>query len=105
MSGVFDRPPGNVFRVPPGTFDQMLTDLDRPAQIIEPLAELAKAIPHDHQTHVEGCFRCDLSRNETPVTPICPECEQGKHGNCDGTAWDDELDELTTCRCNDHAHC
>lgn len=31
----------------------------------------------------------------------CPECVQGKHGNCDGTAWDDERDCLTICSCMD----
>lgn len=36
--------------------------------------------------------------------PICPECAQGKHRNCDGTAWDDQADERTTCACPDEAH-
>lgn len=31
--------------------------------------------------------------------PICPECRQGKHMNCDGHAWDDEADRLTDCGC------
>lgn len=30
---------------------------------------------------------------------VCPECEQGKHGNCDGTAWDDNADAETECGC------
>lgn len=29
---------------------------------------------------------------------VCPECEQGKHGNCDGTALD-EHDEIVGCQC------
>ena len=29
----------------------------------------------------------------------CPECAQGKHGNCDGRAWDLELDEPAICEC------
>lgn len=29
----------------------------------------------------------------------CPECEQGKHGNCDGWAWDFDADEKTQCQC------
>lgn len=33
------------------------------------------------------------------LLPTCPECKTGKHGNCDGTAWDNEADELTTCGC------
>lgn len=40
----------------------------------------------------------------TPVTakthrPICPECRDGKHKNCDGTAWDFVADELVDCGC------
>lgn len=31
--------------------------------------------------------------------PTCPECDQGKHGNCDGTAWDFAEDEPTICCC------
>lgn len=30
---------------------------------------------------------------------FCPECAAGKHQNCDGTAWDHEADEPTTCTC------
>lgn len=36
------------------------------------------------------------------TTPICPECTQGKHHNCDGTAWDHDRDELAACRCGDY---
>ena len=31
--------------------------------------------------------------------PRCPECVQGKHGNCDGTAYDDVVDEIVECGC------
>lgn len=30
---------------------------------------------------------------------VCPECEQGKHANCDGWAWDFDADEKTQCQC------
>lgn len=30
---------------------------------------------------------------------LCPECRQGKHGNCDGTTWDTERDEEADCPC------
>ena len=30
---------------------------------------------------------------------VCPECEQGKHGNCDGWAWDFDADDKTQCQC------
>ena len=26
-------------------------------------------VPHDHSEFVEGCFRCDLSRDEAAVLP------------------------------------
>lgn len=32
--------------------------------------------------------------------PCCPECRDGKHGNCDGTAWDNVRDRPTDCRCD-----
>jgi hypothetical protein len=34
-----------------------------------------------------------------PQLWVCPECEQGKHGNCDGWAWDFDADEKTQCQC------
>ena len=30
---------------------------------------------------------------------ICPECETGKHGNCNGEAWDYAADMGTDCEC------
>lgn len=30
---------------------------------------------------------------------VCPECGQGKHGNCNGWAWDFDADEKTQCQC------
>lgn len=35
---------------------------------------------------------------------VCPECEQGKHDNCNGDAWDDQADELTSCDCAGRGH-
>jgi hypothetical protein len=40
----------------------------------------------------------------TTAKPVCPECQQGKHGNCDGTAWDEGRDEISLCRCEDPMH-
>lgn len=34
----------------------------------------------------------------------CPECEAGKHGNCDGTSWDNELDHEIPCPCEQRGH-
>lgn len=51
----------------------------------------------------------DASRREYPslyadrmdenLAPVCPECRDGKHGNCDGTAWDDHEDAPASCSC------
>lgn len=37
---------------------------------------------------------------------ICRECREGKHVNCDGTAWSVTLDQSVECDCEDlsHAH-
>ena len=30
----------------------------------------------------------------------CPDCEQGKHANCTGDAWDNDTDAPTVCPCS-----
>ena len=40
----------------------------------------------------------------TAIKPVCPECTQGKHGNCDGTAWDEARDEVALCHCTEEGH-
>jgi hypothetical protein len=30
----------------------------------------------------------------------CPDCEQGKHQNCTGEAWDTIKDDFTVCPCS-----
>lgn len=35
---------------------------------------------------------------------ICPECVQGKHGNCNGEAWDMLVDGPTQCACAEVQH-
>jgi RecJ-like exonuclease len=30
----------------------------------------------------------------------CPDCEQGKHANCTGEAWDNDTDAPTACPCS-----
>lgn len=35
---------------------------------------------------------------------LCPECRDGKHGNCDGDAWSDALNDIADCPCGDPAH-
>lgn len=31
--------------------------------------------------------------------PACPECNQSKHQNCNGIAWDEVNDEAIPCIC------
>lgn len=35
---------------------------------------------------------------------ICPECQAGKHVNCDGIAYDFDKDELAQCECQKAGH-
>lgn len=35
-------------------------------------------------------------------THLSPDCRDGKHHACVGTAWDDAADELTGCTCPCH---
>jgi len=40
-----------------------------------------------------------------PPKPIdCPECQPGKHGNCSGWTWSNELDEEVPCPCFKRGH-
>jgi len=34
----------------------------------------------------------------------CPDCEQGKHRNCTGEAWDNDVDDFAPCPCGDLIH-
>ena len=34
--------------------------------------------------------------------PYSPDCAQGKHRACAGTAWDFDADELVACTCGCH---
>lgn len=36
--------------------------------------------------------------------PACPECRNGKHGNCTGQALDEATDELVACVCTADGH-
>lgn len=40
---------------------------------------------------------------DLPTRP-CPECAAGKHGNCDGTTWDNTRDERVPCPCPSAQH-
>lgn len=37
--------------------------------------------------------------NRTSLVEPCPECHEGKHGNCDGTSWDKLQDGPAPCPC------
>jgi hypothetical protein len=35
---------------------------------------------------------------------FCRECSEGKHPNCDGSAWDNDADAEAPCTCPDPHH-
>jgi hypothetical protein len=35
---------------------------------------------------------------------FCRECCEGKHRNCDGSAWDNDADAPAPCTCPDRRH-
>ena len=37
------------------------------------------------------------------MTPDCPQCRNGRHEDCDNTAWDDE-NGLVHCPCDQRNH-
>lgn len=41
---------------------------------------------------------------ELPALRSCPECEQGKHDNCSGLAWDNAFDQPISCPCHVKGH-
>jgi hypothetical protein len=51
-----------------------------------------------------GLTVADIKSRLQGGPPPCPECVQGKHPNCDGYTWDDELDEPTACPCDVAGH-
>jgi hypothetical protein len=51
---------------------------------------------------LEGCTGLQLVILNGPKP--CPECQQGKCGNCTGDSWDDELDEPGLCPCAATGH-
>lgn len=51
-----------------------------------------------------GCCKPKVWQNILIGPEPCPECAQGKHGNCDGTAWDDESDGEAVCPCQEAGH-
>ena len=57
------------------------------------------------------CARChDWTSGANPWPPVrgerrdCPDCEQGKHANCDNTSWDNATDSLVACPCDQRGH-
>jgi hypothetical protein len=41
-----------------------------------------------------------MSENE-PDVPVCPECRDGKHGNCVGSALHPITDDIVDCLCGE----
>lgn len=74
---------------------------------------------HEHRIHsvevkvTDIDFQINLIVTPCPVidltivqvgTPKCPECGDGKHGNCDGWAWDFDRDDVAPCPCAKGEH-
>lgn len=62
-----------------------------------------------HTPETRPFTREHVERKWGPLEPVdalslCPECEQGKCGNCDGSAWHEDLDTLSPCGCPDPSH-
>jgi hypothetical protein len=49
-------------------------------------------------------LRTDHGDGAGTTAPTCPECEQGKHRNCDGTAWNNHADDVDACACERNHH-
>jgi hypothetical protein len=45
-----------------------------------------------------------MTPDERQNAPICPECNAGKHQNCDGSAWNDAADDVDVCACERAGH-
>lgn len=44
------------------------------------------------------------TRTSSSMSEPCPECQQGKHPNCDGTTWNNRTDAPDTCPCHAAGH-
>jgi hypothetical protein len=50
------------------------------------------------------CFYWHELKVAPPTIRACPDCEQGKHRNCDGGTWDNDADDFTVCPCYQAGH-
>lgn len=68
---------------------------------VDPSASLTEV------THTYEQVDPDEAASEDPATvveSVCPECQQGKHDNCEGQAWDNAADAPGPCQCPDESH-
>lgn len=68
---------------------------------VDPSASLTEVTHHYEQVADPAG---ETGQGATVVPNVCPECQQGKHQNCEGQAWDPEADEPGPCACPDEAH-
>lgn len=68
---------------------------------VDPSASLAEVTHHYEQVPPDAET---VPSEVTVVESVCPECQQGKCGNCEGQAWDAAADAPGPCRCPDEAH-
>lgn len=57
---------------------------------------------------VDGTFATTITSRVVTSNKVeamlCPECRAGKCGNCDGTTWNEVLDQPDFCQCTDYPH-
>lgn len=41
----------------------------------------------------------DPDYRQQTAGPLSPDCRDGNHHKCDGTAWDEATDDITGCTC------
>ena len=58
--------------------------------------------PLPYDTHDGLCDLCRpiVTHQRDGCAHTCPECDTGKHDNCDSYAWCDMFDILVTCACH-----
>lgn len=64
-------------------------------------AELDTAIGEASRA-ADDLLRGDIVPLRADVAGLGPDCRDGKHRACDGSAWDEARDEVMSCRCECH---
>lgn len=60
--------------------------------------------PCDIDTYIAAITAEQAKRLTVDDCPVCPDCVQGKHGNCDGSTWNNTADQMGACPCAQKEH-